>query len=207
MNNEDHARILNLLADILREEGKPSESRDVFSETLRTQGYFLEKHGSIHHRPGRSGSQRTFVGNSFAEWNGAAEMAREHQAPAIEAVALRGLVKHGLTRAIIARAEPLLRRAIAIFRSILGFQRRGAHHLGFIGQLYLAEDKTALAQDTLTQALDLAEARCWAKIILRSPSCCKLSAMPPPGAAKWIWRAITSTGRCALWREGLARTP
>lgn len=153
-NNEDHALILNLLADILREEGKPSEARDVFSETLRLKD--ISWKSMVQSIIGLADLDRSAHSwdNSFAEWNGAAEMAREHNAPAIEAVALRGLGETWLDKGDLARAEPLLRRALAIFRSIPVSSGEVPTTLGFIGQLYLSEDKTALAEDVLTKALD-----------------------------------------------------
>ena len=157
LDNEDRARMLNLLADILREEGKPSESRAVFSETLRIQGISWQR--QVDSTTGLADLDRSAQSweSSFAEWNSAAEMARQHQAPDIEAVALRGLGETWLDKGDIARAEPLLRRAMAIFQSDPLSRAEMPTTMGFMGQLYLAEDKPAMAQDTLTQAVDLEE--------------------------------------------------
>jgi tetratricopeptide (TPR) repeat protein len=157
LDNEDRARMLNLLADILREEGKPSESRAVFSETLRIPGISWGRLADS--TTGLADLDRSAQSweSSFAEWNSAAEMARQHQAPDIEAVAMRGLGETWLDKGEVARAEPLLRRALAIFQSDPLSRAEMPTTMGFMGQLYLAEDKPAMAQDTLTQAVDLEE--------------------------------------------------
>jgi tetratricopeptide (TPR) repeat protein len=92
---------------------------------------------------------------SIAEWTRAIELAREKKDEFGEAGCIRGLGQTWLDRGNLARAEPLLRGALALYRA----KRRPddaeiAAVQASLGQLYLAEDKTGLAEESLRRALD-----------------------------------------------------
>ena len=87
------------------------------------------------------------------EWNTVAAMAREHHDPALEAVACRGLGAAWLEQGNTARAEPLLRRALSVFESDPRSADQAAPTLSYMAQLYLDEDKPALAEEALARVL------------------------------------------------------
>jgi tetratricopeptide (TPR) repeat protein len=91
--------------------------------------------------------------DSAAEWNRAADIAHENHDAGLEAVAWRGLGEAWLKQGDLARAQPLLRRALAVFESDPRGSDQIAPTLSCLGELYLGEDKPALAEDALTRAL------------------------------------------------------
>src|SRR6202030_1415007 len=88
----------------------------------------------------------------------AANIARDHDDAGLEAVASRGLAETWLEQGNTSRAEPLLRRVLAVFENDPLSGNQIAATLRSLGQLYLGENKPALAEDALTRALAREEA-------------------------------------------------
>ena len=91
---------------------------------------------------------------SVEEWNTTAEAARQKSYTAGEGAAVRGLGRTWLDQGNVARAEPLLKQALAIFED--GPARdegQAAGTLSSLGDLYLVEGKTGLAEEAYQRAL------------------------------------------------------
>jgi len=149
---------LDELGDLLREQGRNIESRNLLLQAARTPG--VSWHRVADSIVGLAELDRDTHNweESLAEWNNVAELGRDHGDEDLRAVAARGLGATWLDRGNVARAEPLLRNALAAFESDpVVIQRQVASTLTFMGQLYLGEDKLALAEDVLTRALKVDE--------------------------------------------------
>jgi tetratricopeptide (TPR) repeat protein len=146
--------LLAYLGDLMREEGNFAEARHLLVEAE-----------SI---PESSPKQRLDTAVAIAdldrdthnweasanEWNHTAERARDRHELGIEAACIRGLGQTWLDQGNVARAEPLLKKALAMYTAPpLSDESQTGTILTSLGQLYLTEDKTALAEEALTRAL------------------------------------------------------
>jgi tetratricopeptide (TPR) repeat protein len=144
----------NALADLLREEGRTTEARQLYEETLRVPGTSaqvkFDAMAGIADVDGMGGAPEA----SVREWTDAIAFAREQQSIPLEAEALRGLGVVWLEAGNSARAEPLLRRALRMQENDASAQpEQISATLTQIGRCYLRLDKLALAEDALSRAL------------------------------------------------------
>jgi tetratricopeptide (TPR) repeat protein len=152
------ARLLIALGDLLREQGKVTESRRLIEEALRIPGIAwrreFDARAALADVERNAGAWQA----SQADWNTAAAIARQHAAPVLEALALRGLGETWLDLGNNARAEPLLRNALVVFGNNreLGANAIAAAETD-LAQLYLNEDKTALAEESMRRAIQTDE--------------------------------------------------
>jgi tetratricopeptide (TPR) repeat protein len=137
----------------MREEGKGAQSRQFFEDALRIPGVSWKRLAESHIGLADLDRDNRLWDDSVVEWNRVARMALDHHAPTLEAVAWRGLGATWLEQGNTARAEPLLRRALAAFESDPGSANQAASTRSYMAQLYLDEDKPALAEDALARAL------------------------------------------------------
>ncbi len=152
------ALALEELGDLLREEGRTIESRTLLMQVAQMPG--VSWHRVADSTAGLAELDRDARNweESLAEWNNVAELGRDHGDEVLGAVARRGLGVTWLERGDTARAEPLLRGALAAFESDpVVNERQVASTLTSMGQLYLGEDKLALAEETLSKALKVDE--------------------------------------------------
>ncbi len=157
-DGEEKAAVLNLLADLMREEGKSEAARATFGDVLRIPGISWRRMYESYAGLADLDCTARLWEDSTAEWNSAANIAREHHDAGLEAVASRGLAETWLEQGNTSRAEPLLRRALAVFENDPLSGNQIAATLRSLGQLYLGENKPALAEDALTRALAREEA-------------------------------------------------
>ncbi|MDP9171586.1 MAG: tetratricopeptide repeat protein, partial [Acidobacteriota bacterium] len=145
------ATLLNTVADILRELARDADSRPFFEEALHVPG---APWGSrLESLAGLADLDR-----DPARWQEAIQLAREHGDRQLEGIALRGVGETWITLGNPARAEPLLRQSLAVFQE--GSEADGhqmASTLSALAELYIAEDKPALAEDGLRRALTIDE--------------------------------------------------
>jgi tetratricopeptide (TPR) repeat protein len=158
VHQEEKALILNLLADSMREEGKSSAAQTTFRDVLRMQGISWKRLFEANAGLADLDCTGRVWEESAAQWNTAANLAHEHHDDAREAIAWRGLAEIWLGQGNLARAEPLLRRALKVFENDPFSGDQIAPTLSCLGQLYLSENKPALAEDVLTRALAKQEA-------------------------------------------------
>ncbi len=150
------AMIQNALADLLREEGKGEEARQMFRASLQIEG--LSWQPRMHAIVGLADCDRTLGDREASEagWNEALKVAREHRDDQAEAIALRGLAMLWVDAGNLARAEPLLRRSLKMMEnnpSTPGEQLATA--LFATGELYRTQNKLALAEDAWSRALQI----------------------------------------------------
>jgi tetratricopeptide (TPR) repeat protein len=155
LNDGSLSLLLSTLGDILREQGRFTEAR-----------VLLERAANL---TGSSWTDRVNTGISLAEldsdtrnwdagekeWKDAAALAAAHNFPVAEAVCIRGLGQTWLARRDLARAEPLLKSALARFENDpVRDDVQVANTLTSLGELYLAEGKTGMAEEALGRALE-----------------------------------------------------
>lgn len=151
------ALLLNELGDILRETGHPAEAHRLFEKTLALNGISLRR--QLDATLGMADLDRDAHSwtASFEGWNKGLEIAREQHWAALEAAAVRGMGVTFLEHREPARAEPLLRRSLALFESLDVPGHQIAATLSCLAQLYQAEGKFAMAEETLLRAVGIAE--------------------------------------------------
>jgi len=154
--DEDDIRTLrNVLADLLREEGRFTESRPMYNSVLHSPGVTPRQKfdalagiadlDGLAHNPELASS----------DWRQAIAVAREMKNNALEADATRGLGMSWLDASNPTRAEPLLRRALGMMENdpaVKPWQLASA--TACLGRCYRMENKLALAEDAFTRSLD-----------------------------------------------------
>jgi tetratricopeptide (TPR) repeat protein len=151
--------IRNTLADLLREEGRRTEARQLFRQ--------------IADAPEVSSQQRlnALIGltevdlnegdlkMSISEANAALELARGQRDSRSEAIVLRGLGRAWLNAKSAGRAEPLLRRSLWILENDAAAEPlQIAESLGAMAGYYRAVNKLALAEEAWSRALTIKRA-------------------------------------------------
>ena len=154
---ENHALLTNELGDILREVGRSAEAHRLFEKTLAQPG--ISPRRQVDALVGMADLDRDAHSwdASFEGWNKALTIVREQHWVSLEAAAVRGLGMTYLDRGELARAEPLLRRALALFESQPVPGHQIASTLSCLAQLYHAEKKFSLAEEVLQRAIRIAE--------------------------------------------------
>jgi len=152
------ALALDELGDLLREQGRLAESRTLLTQAADMPGVSWRRVADSTLGLAELDRDAHNWEESLAEWNNVAELGRDHGDENLRAVATRGLGATWLNRGNAARAEPLLRNALAAFESNpVVNERQVASTLTCMGQLYIGEDKLALAEDALSEALKVDE--------------------------------------------------
>jgi len=156
-DGDDEAILSNELGDLLREIGHTTEARQLFEKVSRLSGVAWRR--QIDAQIGLADLDRDahLWESSIDGWNKAADLARLHSAVILEASALRGLGATWLDRGNPDRAEPLLKKALAVFERDFPGDHQVASTLTCLGQLYLAQNKLAMAEDALDRALRIDE--------------------------------------------------
>jgi len=141
----------NGLGDLLREEGKDVEARDLFNSVLNMPNLgWAQRLAAIMGLAGTDGAA------GEPRWMQALALARQHDAKIMEAACLRGLAVMWLEARQPAKAEPLLRRALYILEkdpNAPAWQK--ASVLTTTGLVYRRLDKLTLAEESWTQSLEL----------------------------------------------------
>jgi tetratricopeptide (TPR) repeat protein len=152
------AMALDELGDLLREQGQFAESRTLLMQAAQMPGVSWARMADSAVGLAELDRDAHNWEESLKEWNNVAELGRDHGDEDLQAVATRGLGATWLDRGNAARAEPLLRNALAAFESSpVVNERQVASTLTSMGQLYIGEDKLALAEDALNKALKVDE--------------------------------------------------
>jgi len=160
-----HAALLNALASLLQEQGRSAEAREKFEAALRLSPAAGENR--MYALIGLGDTERV-----TREWQPAIEhlneaitVAKQMRDAGVEAAALRNLGNTYTQMGDLAKAEYLLRRAVAILEAMPVLQFQYEATLICVGILYQAEKKYGLAEDSYTRALskkgglDAADAR------------------------------------------------
>lgn len=143
------------LADLLREEGRVSEARPLFEAELSDAASPLGRIDALIGLADLDRQTRQWL-SAIDSLEQAARIARELPSIELEAMAVRGMGTTWLDAGDTARAEPLLRRGLALSQTISPPDPQATGDaLASLGLLYRMENKPGLAEDALTRALDL----------------------------------------------------
>jgi hypothetical protein len=153
---ESNRTVRTALADLLREEGRGTESRQFYTDVLNASGATvrqkLDSYAGLADLDGMAGKTELASG----EWEQAITLARGMKNELAEADALRGLSTTWLDAGNPSRAEPLLRRALKMLENNPAAQSWAiASVLTNLGRCYRMEDKLALSEDALTRAFEM----------------------------------------------------
>jgi tetratricopeptide (TPR) repeat protein len=150
------APLLNNLAELLREQGRAGEARSYFEAALNVKDVSWQARlGAIMGLADIDRQEQAWQ-ESTSQWNEAIAIAQTHANPVYESVAIRGLGETWLDRGDIARAEPLLKRSLALVESTPGVpEYRLALALDTLATLYRLQGKTSLAEEVWMRELQL----------------------------------------------------
>jgi tetratricopeptide (TPR) repeat protein len=150
---------LNDLADLLREQDRRAESRTLFTEALNTPEPTWPQKFSAMLGLADLDRQELNWPSSIDRLNRAADLARTNHDLVLEAFAQRSLGETWLDAGNTSRAEPLLKKALAVMEADNSVPReRVAVALDSMASLYRAEDKTSLAEEAYLRELDIQRA-------------------------------------------------
>ena len=153
---ESRGFIRNSLADLLREEGRSEEARRLFEETLDSAGPMARERIASIIGLADIDRQQSAWGSSISRWNDALDISRQEKDEAAEAIILRGLGQTWLQSGSAARAEPLLKKSLALMQTNAEMppEETATAHAG-LAELYRAENKLALAENEWMRALEI----------------------------------------------------
>lgn len=153
--NPDRAVGLVALGDLLNEQARFTESRATFEDALKLATARDQTRASALIGLGNAESNAGELGRAIGVLSDAVAISKEIKSPEIEALALRDLGDTYTWLGDFASAQPLLRRALAIFETVPLMSAQYAGTLVSLGAIYRAENKRALAEDAFMRALKL----------------------------------------------------
>jgi tetratricopeptide (TPR) repeat protein len=156
-DDDSHAIVLNELGDILREIGRTNEATELLGQSLGLPGISVRRRLEANLALADLDRDAGRWKSSIDRWNHSEQIAREEGWTALEATAIRGLGITYFENKQPARAEPLLRRALAKFEASNAPRHQTASTLSCLAQLYIGENKLALAEDALLRSIDITE--------------------------------------------------
>jgi tetratricopeptide (TPR) repeat protein len=152
-NNESRASVLNALGDLLDREARLAEARDTFEAALKISSLRSENRATALIGVADIDRCMRCWKASISRSDEALALARDVNDPVVEGLALMVLGNTWSDMADAARAEPLLKRALAIFERSSPEGLQYSATLASLGVVYAQEGKHALAEDALTRAL------------------------------------------------------
>jgi tetratricopeptide (TPR) repeat protein len=159
VGSESRLMVQNTLADLLREEGRRAEARQLFTQIVDAQGATPQLRLSALIGLAEVDLHEGNLKTSIGEGNAALELARGQQDNRSEAIVLRGLGRAWLNAKSMARAEPLLRRSLWILENDAAAESlQVAESLSALAEYYRAANKLALAEEEWSRALTLKRA-------------------------------------------------
>jgi hypothetical protein len=151
--------VQNTLADLLREEGRPAEARQLFSQIVDAPGAPPQLRLNALIGLADVDLLRGDWKTSVDEGNTALEIARGAADTESEAIVLRGLGRAWLKGGSAARAAPLLRQSLSkLENDAAAPPLQVAESLGALAEYYRAANKLALAEDAWSRALTMKRA-------------------------------------------------
>jgi tetratricopeptide (TPR) repeat protein len=142
------------LADLLREEARWSEADQILNTAAALQDLPRQAHISILLERAELRREMHQWVESIEDWNEIGRIAEKENSKSLEEVYTGGLGETWLASGETARAEPLLRRSLALLRKDpAASPSQIATALALMAQLYAAEDKLALAREALEEAI------------------------------------------------------
>ncbi len=153
ISNGNRAELTVSLADLLREEARMNEASALLEEASRMDGLTAGARINVLVERAQMDLDFGLCSQSRALWKEIGEIGGREGSP-LEADVDGGLGESWMAEGNLARAEPLLRRSLQLYRSA---PRPSPLHvataLASMARLYLAEDKLALADEAVTEAI------------------------------------------------------
>jgi len=155
-DNQRRAALLSSLGDLLREQDRGAEARPLFEQALDLSDVSWRTRFSALMGLADLDRQERRWTRSASQWNDAIKLAESHDDAIVESCAIRGLGETWLDQGNYARAEPLLKKALALTEN----NNRAtpdivALALGSLASLYRLQDKTSLAEELWTRQLSI----------------------------------------------------
>ena len=152
----DKAPLLNELAELLREQDRGSEARSYFQAALNVKDVSWQARlGAIMGLADIDRQEQAWH-ESTSQWNEAIGIAQAHANTVYESFAIRGLGETWLNRGDMSRAEPLLRRSLALLENTPGVpEYRLGLALDTLATLYRLQGKTGLAEELWMRELQI----------------------------------------------------
>ena len=152
----DKAPLLNDLAELLREQDRGLEARSYFEAALNVKDVSWQARLGAMMGLADVDRQEQAWQESMSRWNEAIGIAQAHGNTAYESFAIRGLGETWLNRGDMSRAEPLLRRSLALAENTPGVpEYRVGLALDTLATLYRLQGKTGLAEELWVRELQL----------------------------------------------------
>jgi hypothetical protein len=150
------ANLMMDLADLLREEDRTAEARPYFQGVLDLPGIAWEsRFGALMGIADIDRVDQSWDA-SISKWNEASALATSHNDAVMQSLALRGLGETWMDRGNLARAEPLLKRALAGVENQPGVEvYRVAVALDSLASLYRTEAKFSMAEELWNRELQI----------------------------------------------------
>jgi len=143
------------LADLLREEARGNEAQAVLEGAGQLTALSAGERINVMMETAGLDMDMHLWDASLALWKQIGELARsDGESPRIGALVDGGLGEAWLAEGNLARAEPLLRKSLQLLRNDPGTsQLQLATALATLSRLYIDEDKLALAEEALSEAI------------------------------------------------------
>jgi tetratricopeptide (TPR) repeat protein len=142
------------LADLLREEARWTEADQILNAAAAAPDLPRESRISILIERAELRREMHEWPESIEDWNEIGRIAEKEHSESLEEVYTGGLGETWLASGETARAEPLLRRSLDLLRKDSGASSAQiATALALMAQMYMAEDKLALAREALDEAI------------------------------------------------------
>ena len=152
--SESRLMVQNSLADLLREEGRNAEARQLFNQIVDSPGVMPQQRLSALIGLASVDYSQGDWKTSIEEGNAALDIARRRQDTRSEAVIVRGLGRAWLSAGSAARAEPLLRRSLRMAEGDAAVAPlEVAVSLDAMAEYYRAGNKLALAEEAWSRAI------------------------------------------------------
>ena len=152
------AELMVNLADMLREEARGNEAKELLDEAGHMDGLARADRIDILMETAELDLDLHAWAESRALWNQIGDLGGPDNS-LLEAAVDSGLGESWMAEGNLARAEPLLRRSLQLYRNFPGSSPlQVATALASMARLYLHEDKLALADEALTEAIAKDEA-------------------------------------------------
>lgn len=154
----DRERLTVTLADLLREQGRSVEAKAAIDSASKLAGLTWAQQSAILIERACIARDMRLWNSSLALWNQISDIADQNHSPELEAAVAGGLGETWFAAGNLDRAEPLLRRSLHLLQEDPSTSPlQIAKSLSSLTRLYTAENKLALAEETLSEAVALDE--------------------------------------------------
>jgi tetratricopeptide (TPR) repeat protein len=152
--SNEKAALATGLIDLLREQGRTSEAQEVLGAADALTGLTWQRRIELLAQRAEQNRDLHLWEASIAAWNQIADLAASQHSTVYDGMIAGGLGETWFAAGNPARAEPLLRRSIQLLRNDpTSSAQQLATGLAALATLYTAENKLAMAEETLNEAI------------------------------------------------------